>query len=154
MNELIKKYLPYCQFGAVVLTIVLGIHTGMDRFLAPKGPVVAFDANSFLIEPKLNEHRTFLMHFNRKKLRDDCALNEFRASVLSDSGFTYEVKTTVGKSVEVKSAGFESINYFFYVPNEVPKGTTKFSGLLIYSCKEGIQTIYYPNSDKLTFEIK
>lgn len=150
----IKKYLPYFQFSAVVLTIVLGVHTALERFVSPHGSVIDFDEKSFRIELENAATRTYQMHFDRKKNRDDCPLSEFKAAVISKDGFTYEVKTSIGKTAGHSNTNSNHIMYMFVVPPEVPAGDTVFTGVLVYGCKEGLQTIYYPNAPGLTFELK
>jgi hypothetical protein len=58
----------------------------------------------------------------------------------------------VGKT----SQGFENFQFLIKINDleSVPSGPARLRGILVYECKEGQQIIEYPDTDKLTLEIK
>jgi hypothetical protein len=154
-SDSIKRHLPKFQFAAVIITIGLGGHTVYDRFFRDPGPVLSWDPNGFAITPTTN-YSSFQVAASRKKHREDCPLRSFDANIIDRDGFVHQITTSANRSVGKTSQGFENFQFLIKINDleSVPSGPARLRGILVYECKEGQQIIEYPDTDKLTLEIK
>lgn len=154
-SDFIKRHLPKFQFAAVIITIGLGGHTVYDRFFRDPGPVLVWDPNGFSITPTTN-YSSFQVAASRKKHRDDCPLRSFDAHIIDRDGYVHQITTSANRSVGKTSEGYENFQFLIKINDleSVPGGPARLRGILVYECKEGQQIIEYPETDKLTLEIK
>lgn len=150
----IKVNLHMFQFMAVILTIGLASHTILDRFSAKSGLVIIFDVDRFSVASGVSS-LPYLVTLSRKKVRDDCPLSSFKASVLTSDGFIHQVSTSIGQSSGDISDEFAKFQYYiqFNFPQNVSIGKARLRGQIIYECPEGRQVISYPNHENLDFYI-
>lgn len=164
MRESIKKYLPYFQFGAVVVTIVLGVHTALDRFVKPSGVPVRFIEDSFSVTPvhKHGHEGHWEVKYKKFHPRKDCKVVEEVNYIVDSAGFKYEVKTTVKKSADGQPVvNLKEINEFafhFAIHDEdakeaIKQGVNRFGTTKVFKCTDGDQVIEFPQVPGLMFSV-
>jgi|SRR6056300_140160 len=166
MNTLIKKYTPYFQFAAVVITIALGVHSLMEKLLADTGPAVTIYSES--VHFKKQEHNKWYLGFSINLHRDDCVVSDKILKVEDADGFQYDVFSSnyrlantdqslpYGKKVLRK--GKYDLYVVFYLEDDdhakVKGKPVKFTGTFTHQCPEGQQLTVLPDHDNMTFTIE
>lgn len=153
MREKIKKHLPIFQLGAVTITIVLGIMTGIDKVLSTR-PIVLFKENSFtitqngLVDSALNN--VFTVKF-KKRFGNNCEFIESNVVVEDSDKFTHKVSITTPSSLgDEDNDGFEEFSFIFTLIGEddIPfYKTNRLKGSFVYACGNEFHTVKLPSEN-------
>jgi hypothetical protein len=92
----------------------------------------------------------------RKKLRDDCTVEDFRIGVLDQDGLIHEAKPSVTKFAGPTGDNVEKFGFRITLvsPDEVTPGNAKLIAQIKYKCPEGEKNLAYPNHRNLSFTIE
>lgn len=151
--SIIKTYLPYFQFSAVVITIVMGLHTGLERFIKKDPNPIEFNVHSFSIQSvnKAGHETHRSVKFTYKKMRDDCTWMSQDLSVEDHLGFRHEAVGTKLKHIdEDRKDNIQHAEFHFIAPVHV-KGVVKLTGNNVFKCREGDIVVEFPEVKGLQF---
>lgn len=156
--KFIKQYLPYFQFAAVVMTIVLGMHTALDRFLSESGPVIRFMPETNKV---VRQGGVYRIDFSVMLLREDCAVAGRDLYVEDPMGLRFPVQATSYMPAETeRMKDFDPAKglkkgqvdlYAMFTITEVAQKElrdmeVKLGGNISYQCPEGAMTIFLPQT--------
>jgi len=92
----------------------------------------------------------------RQKLRDDCAVEDFRLEVRDSQYIVHTAIPSVAKFSGAATETIEKFGYKFTINNAdtVAKGQASLMAHIYYKCPEGNVVINYPSHENLNFEIQ
>jgi hypothetical protein len=153
---MIKKYLPYFQFAAVVMTIVLGMHTALDRLLSETGPVIRFIPDTNKVTKQGNMYR---IDFTVMLLREDCSVAARDIYIEDELGLRFPIQATSYMPAETErmkdfdpmkglKKGYVDLYAMFSIPDttlkEIKGKSVHLGGNISYQCPEGAMTVFLP----------
>ena len=151
-----QSHLPKLQFAAVCITIVLGAHTIYNRFFQVPVPVIEWTDEGFGVAPG-NLPNTWFVTVSRNKLRDDCSLKHFENKIQDSQGFLHILNPAITRTeLQQMSTGVSKYSYYVLLSNSstLSLGPARLKGVMIFTCQEDEQVIYYPDNIGLNFIIE
>lgn len=146
MKDKIKKNLPFFQFGAVVITICLGVMTGIDKVISTR-PIAEFVSDSFnvtqngLVEGELMT--TFTVKY-KMKLDSKCEFTDANIYIEDSTKFTQKVNITMPMQEDKEQYSF----IFSLSGYDIPfNKTNRLRGSLMYACENETHIVRIPRED-------
>jgi hypothetical protein len=92
----------------------------------------------------------------RKKLRDDCSVEDFRLEVRDSELTVHPAQPSMSRFSGPAGPNIDKFAFTFTIqdPSAVAKGTATLLAHIIYKCPEGEITVNYPQHDRLNFTIE
>ena len=165
MSALIKKYTPYFQFAAVVVTVALGVHSMMEKFLENTGPCLEVtDKRIFFTQGSSGR---WDIDFSINLYRDDCVPGDKYLKLEDEDGFLYDIEVSAFKLAQTRHnidhgktnlpPGEYDLALTFFLANaedhEMLIGKkVKLVGTITQQCPDGLKVAIFPETPKLVFE--
>jgi hypothetical protein len=100
---------------------------------------------------------TWFVTVSRNKLRDDCTLKHFENKIQDSQGFLHILSPAITRNeLQQMSTGFSKYSYYVKLNNAatLSLGPARLMGVMIFTCHEDEQVIYYPDNIGLRFVIE
>lgn len=158
LRDFAEQYKAIPMFIGGALTMGIGMVRGKEMLaeylVAPKGPVIEFVADKFLVTSAAANQR-FTVFAHRRKYRDDCNLQSFQVWAIDRFNYRHDMLESAGSEIgNITDSDGETFKFTvrFPYPQQVTPGLARLQASVAYICPERIHSYRYP--DKIFFLVK
>ena len=153
----IEQFTKYIASATAVFAMIAGGNTVLDKMGSSLKDerILIWSPEYFSISSGTSTD-TFEVVVARQKLRDDCAVEDFKLEVKDSRYIVHIVSPSITKFSGPATPTVEKFGYTFTIndPQNVSKGKAILLAHIYYKCPEGTVLVNYPSHENLTFTIK
>lgn len=155
--ENIEKITKFIGAITAALAVIGGSFTAWDKYnnYFKNKKILAWSPEHFEVSNGIasNEFRVVVA---RQKIRDDCAVEDFKIEIRDSEYIVHTATPSVAKFSGAASETVEKFGYKFTIddPEKVAKGEATLLAHIYYKCPEGNIVVNYPSHENLNFTIE
>lgn len=142
--------------GSTTIALIVGGQQAYDKLLASKKPILEWAPEYFHISdgPANGE---FTVVVARKKLRDDCAVEQFKLEIRDSQFIVHPATPSLATFSGPASGAIDKFGYRMTIEqnhaHDVSLGEATLIAHIKYKCPEGEVIVNYPKHPNLQFQI-